>query len=202
MLYTIIRSTAIVLFKILFRFKVYGRENLPEKGPFIIASNHLSFLDPVALGAACPKKISFLAREELFKLGLFSKLISAVGAFSVRKEAGDAEAIKEAIRKLKEGNVLALFPEGTRSRNGSLREAQGGVGLLAMKADVPIIPTLIEGSNKALPPDAKFIHFKKVGVRFGKPIILDKEERYEPKKETYLKIASQVMEEIGKLKNN
>lgn len=200
MLYTILRPIAILLFKIFFRFKAYGLKNLPKEGPFIIASNHLSFLDPVALGVACPKKLSFLAREDVFRPRLFAKLISTLGAFSIKIETQDVEAIKESIKKLRGGNVLVLFPEGTRSINGSLREAQGGVGLLAMKADVPIIPTLIEGSDKALPRDAKFIRFKRVSVRFGKPITLG-EEGPGQKKEIYLKIASRVMEEISKLKS-
>lgn len=179
MLYIILRSLAILIFKILFRFKVKGAEYIPKKGGFILASNHFSYLDPVALGVACPRQLSFMARHDLFCNPLFSWLISNLGAFPVKRGSADLSALKEAMQRIKKGNSLVLFPEGTRRFDRTSFEPHSGIGFLAIKLNVPVIPVVISGTDKALPKGSKFIRPRKVSVQFGKQIYIDKKQSYQ-----------------------
>lgn len=179
MLYIILRSLAILIFKILFRFKVKGAEYIPKKGGFILASNHFSYLDPVALGVACPRRLSFMARHDLFCKPLFSWLISNLGAFPVKRGSADLSALKEAMQRIKKGNSLVLFPEGTRRFDRTSFEPHPGIGFLAIKLNVPVIPVVISGTDKALPKGSKFIRPRKVSVQFGKQIYIDKKQSYQ-----------------------
>ena len=165
--------------QIFFKMKVYGWENLPRRGGFILASNHTSFLDPVVLGAVSPRPLSFMAKKELFKSFFFGRLISALGAFPLSREKADIGAIREAIRRLKEGGVLVLFPEGTRTSEKELANGLPGVGMMAMKAGVPIAPVLIIGAEAALPKKARFVRFRPIRVHLLKRVIPQEKEDYE-----------------------
>lgn len=177
MIYCICRFTALVLCKILFRIKIYGKENLPKTDGFILASNHTSFLDPIVLGAVSPRKLSFMAKEELFANFLFARLISACGAFPIKRDAMDISAIKVAVKRLKKHGALVLFPEGTRSRSG-VTPLLPGVGFLAKNAGVCVVPTNICGADKAWPVEAKFIRLHKISVCFGQPINIEGHTTY------------------------
>lgn len=192
MLYSICRTLAAIIFKILFRFDAQGIEHIPKEGAFILASNHTSYLDPIALGVACPRRLNFMARHDLFSIPLFSWLISNVGAFPLKRDSADLSAIKEAIRRLKNGNVLVLFPEGSRRIDGKSGTPQGGIGFLATKVNVPMIPAFIKGTQIALPKGAKFVRPTKVFVRFGKQISIERRMPYQD-------IARQIMENIRHL---
>ena len=169
MLYTLIIQFLILIFKIVFRIKVYGKKNIPKVGGFILASNHVSYLDPITLGVACPRKLNFMARHDLFCNPLFSWFITILGAFPLKRDSYDSSALKEAIRRLKNGNALVLFPEGSRSINGISNEPQPGIGFLVVKACVPVIPAFIRGTELVLPKGSKFIRLKTICVYFGKP---------------------------------
>lgn len=169
MLYTAARLVLIVLFKILFKLEVWGKKNIPKKGGFILASNHTSYLDSLALGVACQRKLNFMARHDLFCNPWFSWLLSKVGAFPVKRNSADISALKEAMRRVKKGNALVVFPEGSRQFEGLSSEPQAGIGFLVSRLGVPVIPAFISGTDKALPRNAKFIRPKKVSVHFGKP---------------------------------
>jgi len=192
MLYKILKLISIFLFKILFRLKVIGKENIPKKGGFILASNHVSYLDPVTLGVACPRRLNFMAKEELFPNKLVSWFLSSLGAFPVKRESADLSAIKEAIRRLREEEVLVLFPEGSRRFDGDKTEPYSGVGFLVSKVNVPVIPAFIRGTDKALPKKAKFIRLKPISVHFGKQIYFEKGG-------SYFEITNQIMDKIKKL---
>ncbi|MCM8762932.1 MAG: 1-acyl-sn-glycerol-3-phosphate acyltransferase [Candidatus Omnitrophica bacterium] len=188
MLYRILRLICVLIFKIFFRIKVSGRNNIPKKGGFILASNHLSFLDPVVLGVAAVRQLNFFARHDLFKNPFFSWLISSLGAFPVVRDTADKSALKEALRRLQDGKALVVFPAGTR---GGL-EPQPGIGFLATKAEVPVIPAFIQGTEKALPKGTTSIKFTPLAVRFGEPILIDKGKSYE-------EIAKKIMIGINQL---
>lgn len=181
MMYSFGRAiTAFPLINLLCGLSVEGVENIPEKGGLILASNHASYLDPLALGAACPRKISYMAKEELFRIPLFGWMIRSVGAFPVKRHAADISALKEALRRLKNGEVIALFPEGARrNQEDTAGEPEAGVGFLAQKSGVPVIPALIKGTEKALPKGARFIRPTPVRVRFGRSIIAEKGMPYQ-----------------------
>lgn len=180
------------MFKVLFRFRVKGREHIPRKGAFILASNHVSYLDPIALGVACPRKLNFMAKQELFVNPWFSKLMSAVCAFPIKRDSADLFALKEAMRRLKSGKALVLFPEGSRRFDGTSAEPQAGIGFLAAKLNVPVVPAWIKGTAVALPKGAKSIKPVKVSVYFGKQIFIERRMPYQ-------EIAKTVMENIRHL---
>jgi len=193
MLYFICKSLAALACKTLFRVEVSGRGNIPKKGGFILASNHLSHLDPIVLAVVCPRKLSFMARDTLFRNPLFSWLISNVGAFPVKRASADLSAVKEAMKCLKNNRALLLFPQGTRALKPDIdMPVQSGVGFLAAKAGVPVIPAFIKGTDKAMPRDQRNIGFHKIRVCFGRQIVIDKDMPYES-------IAQQIMEYIRQL---
>ncbi len=179
MLYSILRLCALIIFRLLFRFQVKGIEHIPKKGAFILAANHISFLDPIALGAASARKLNFMARHDLFYNPLFSLLLSKIGVFPIKRDSIDLSGLKEAMRRIKNGNALVLFPEGRRRLNGVPDTAKGGVGFLAAKLNVPVIPAFIMGTDRALAPGAKFIKPAKISVCFGKQIFIERRVPYQ-----------------------
>lgn len=202
MLYRILRLFAVLLFKILFRIKVKGEENIPESGPFLIASNHISFLDPVAIGAASPRPLNFMARDDLFSNRIFGWLLRNVNVFPVKREnREDISAIREALKRLRKGEGLVIFPEGRRGDSDKLGEGRVGAALLAYKSGALIIPAFIKGSDKALPRDAKFIRLGPISVTFGKSIDVSKLELKGNKRENYKEITERVMDAISRLKD-
>ena len=200
MLYLIIRTLALILSKLLFRLQAFGQNNIPLKGGFILASNHTSYLDPPILAAACPRMLSFIAKEELFKNAIFGRFITALNAFPLKTETADLRALRWAIGVLKAEGAVAIFPEGGRTTDGELDEPLKGVGFIAAKANVPIIPVFIEGSNKAFPVNSKFIRPKKIKVYFGQPIKLEEFNLQTEGSDLYQRIAQRTMEKIRKLK--
>lgn len=192
MLYAILKPLAVFIFRILFQIKVFGKKNIPKKGGFILVSNHVSYLDPVTLGVACPRKLNFMAKEELFRHSLFSRFISALGAFPVKRDSADLSALKEAMRRVRAGSVLTIFPEGSRRIDGTSDQPQAGIGFLAAKLDVPVIPAFIKGTDSALPKGAKFIKPSRISVYFGEQISLERRLPYQ-------EIASQIMASIRHL---
>ncbi len=159
-----------VYFRAGFRLEVQGREHLPADGPFVLAANHVSYFDPPALAAACPRGLRFMARADLFTHPLLGAFMWGVGVIPLQRGEGDVSALREAVRRLNHGEVVAIFPEGGRQCSGQLGQARRGVGLLAMTARTPVVPALIQGTFQALPPDARWPSKAKIRVAFGKPI--------------------------------
>jgi 1-acyl-sn-glycerol-3-phosphate acyltransferase len=148
-----------------------GYKNIPAKGPAIIACNHVSFLDPVIVGLGTRRKVNFLARAGLFEIPFFGSLIRKLGAFPLKREGvNDISAIKHSLKSLKKGELLVVFPEGTRSYDGEMQEAHAGVGLLAVKAQVPVIPAYVKGAELAMPRNSKIIKPVQITAKFGLPI--------------------------------
>lgn len=179
MLYNIGKFFFSLLFKTLCRLAVFGIDNIPQEGGFILASNHISYLDPIVLGVASPTVLNFMAKEELFKNHFFGWLLNRVNAFPLKRGSADLSAIKEAIRRLKDGQALLLFPEGGRRNSTTLGPPEAGVGFLAAKLNVPVIPAFIKGAELALPKGAKFIRPHKISVYFGKQIIVERRVAYQ-----------------------
>jgi len=178
MLYYLGKFIYFVFIKFFCGLNVQGKENIPAKGGFILASNHLSYLDPPVLGVASSRRMDFFAKEELFGNKFFAKILFSVGAFPVKRNKMDLTAVKEAIRRLKQGKALVMFPEGTRSEDGQIKDGQEGVGFLASKAEVPIIPAYIRGTDKVLPKNSKSLKLNKINVYFGKKIDVERRQAY------------------------
>ncbi|RKY39337.1 MAG: 1-acyl-sn-glycerol-3-phosphate acyltransferase [Candidatus Omnitrophota bacterium] len=200
MLYSFLRWLTSILFKILFRLEIKGIENIPKKGGCIIVSNHISFLDPVVIGIACPRKVSFLARRDLFRNFLFAKLITALGAIPLSRASSDFKALRKAIGILKRGEIVALFPQGTRKEDW--QGVKGGAGFLSYKTNLPIIPAYIKGTDKALPRQAKFIRLFPISIYFGKMIfptkvkIVDRKKRFSDINQEIVKRIKELQEQI------
>ena len=197
MAYFISRAILRVLFKILFRLEVIGAENCPEYGPLIVASNHVSFLDPILVGVSVSRPLNFMARDSLFKHKIFAKVLRAVNAFPLKRDGVDLGAMRSAIDKLAEGKAVLIFPEGTRSKDGTLGSPRPGIGLLAANSGASILPCYIEGAIDALPRHAVFPRFKKICVYIGRPLGFDARDTG---KEYYTKIAMDTMAAIRGLK--
>jgi len=160
----------IFLFKVLFNWEVKGKENIPKKGGFIIASNHLSYLDPPVIGIASPRKLHYLAKSSLFKIPVLNFLIKIYGAIPIEREKEYSISIRKGLEILKKGGGLVIFPEGTRNPKGEVKIPKKGVAFLAYKTGVPVIPVKIKGTEKALSVGGKFIKPAKIKVIFGPPI--------------------------------
>lgn len=149
--------------------EIIGKENIPPQGGVLVAANHISYMDPLLVGAVLPRNATFMARKGLFDIPLLGWMIRGA-AFPVDRESPRPSTIKETVRRLKEGALIVIFPEGRRSDTGELMEAKRGIGLIASLSKVPVVPTLIIGSDRALPVDAKWLKKAKITVVFGKPI--------------------------------
>lgn len=169
---------------------------IPKKGPAIIAPNHISTLDPPLLGFAAKRELFFLAKEELFMISkAFTWLIKTFNAIPLKRKGLDISAFKAIDKLIKRGQLIVIFPEGTRSKIGNFLPFHLGVGFIATRWGIPVIPTFIENTNK----DIKSVIFGKNKIRFtfGKPIFPEKRIK---EKEYYEKFVNQLKLEIEKLK--
>ncbi|HET8912300.1 MAG TPA: lysophospholipid acyltransferase family protein [Ktedonobacteraceae bacterium] len=165
-LYNAIRYTAMFLFTIIAKVRLRGRYNVPSNGACIVVANHLSWLDVPMIPVYIHRKVVFMAKEELF----YSKagwLVRFLGAFPVKRGEGDRQALRTADEQLKAGNIVVIFPEGTRSKTHALAKAHSGMGMIALRSGVPVVPVAIWGSEKV---------FKNFGapvtISYGEPITL------------------------------
>ncbi len=164
------RVVAQALFLLLFRGRVFGVRNVPRAGGVLLVCNHQSFFDPVLATLALARECHYMARDTLFRNPWFRRLIESLNAFPVKRGVGDVGAIKETLRRLKRGALVTAFPEGTRTWDGRVGAMQPGVVLLARKACVPIVPTLILGAYEAWPRQALLPHPAPVVIAYGPPL--------------------------------
>jgi 1-acyl-sn-glycerol-3-phosphate acyltransferase len=157
---------------LMFDLKVYGAQNIPTTGGVLLVANHQSFLDPVFIGVYLRRPMSYLARSGLFEQKYFAWLIRRLRAFPVRQGAGDIGAVKEMVRRLKEGHVLSLFPEGSRTEDGELGPIEPGAALVIRRAAVAVVPVAIDGSFDAWPKGQKLFRAHPVRVLYGPPMNL------------------------------
>lgn len=155
-------------FRILFRMRVRGREHVPREGGVVLASNHVSNIDPVFLGVAAPRQARFMAKSELWSFGPLGRLVEALGAFPVRRGEADRDAIRSAVSYLDQRAVVGIFPEGRRQRSGTLATPQPGFALLALRDGVKTVPVAMTGTNRILRHGIPSL--PKVTVTFGPPL--------------------------------
>jgi len=191
------------IFRFIFCLRVAGHENIPVTGPALICANHQSFIDPPLVGSSMRRPIHFMARHDLFTVPVLGWLIARVNAFPVKRTgAGDPAAFKNIFRLLESGEIVLLFPEGTRSRDGSLQKALPGVGMIAYNARVPVIPCYVYGSREVLPRGARFLHFHRLQTVFGAPIDFSAEYGQEKSKQLYCEMSAKIMAGISALKES
>lgn len=170
MFYATARAVLRVIIRIAFKVKVEGRENVPRQGPVILVANHLSMLDPIVLGCAISRPIRFMAKHELFSNRLFTYVLTHLGAFPVKRGHADKEAFHTALEVLSKGQVLGMFPEGTRSLNGELQPLYSGAAILAEKTGAPVVPVGIVGTGRIMRKGATIPRHGRITVRVGRPI--------------------------------
>lgn len=157
-LYDLAKYSFWAMFGTVWRMRVYGTRNVPKTGPLIVACNHLSYLDPPVLGTACPRRIEYMAKRQLFEIPVLGPLISAVGAYPVDREGSAAAAVKRSVEVLRRGGAIGIFPEGTRNLAGTA-EVRGGVALLAGLAHCPVVPARVVGTSGARRLQAFRVYF-------------------------------------------
>lgn len=198
--YRVARVVSRLYFQLHNRFESIGSEHVPATGGCIIAANHASFLDPPALGSGLPHRIiRFMARDSLYKKGFVHWFLLSLATIPIAREKGDIAALKRAIQLLKEGHCLGLFPEGTRTLDGNLQTAKGGIGFLIAKAGVPVVPTYVAGTFAAYPRGAKRIGRDPIRILYGRPILPSEIQSLGTGKDAYEQVAALVMARIAEL---
>jgi 1-acyl-sn-glycerol-3-phosphate acyltransferase len=181
--------------------EVIGLENIPEQGGALVAANHISYLDPPAIGSVIPRKPTFMARKGLFEIPVLKWFIRHF-SFPVDRERPRPSTIKDAVKRLRSGELVLMFPEGRRSDSGELQTAKRGIGMIASFSNVPVIPAIIIGSNRALPPDARWLKRAKISIVFGRPLDFTalKEETKNDGHTLHEAVSNAIMSEILGLK--
>jgi len=167
--YYTLKCLARIILCLWFRLQIEGRQHVPRRGGFILACNHLSYMDPAVLGASCPRHLVFVARADLFAIPWLGALLRLLRTIPIDQAKPDVN-LRDAVRLLRHGQAVAIFPEGGRQFSGHLGVARPGVGLLATHANVPIVPVLLEGTFQALPPGKRMLRPTKIRVAFGPQI--------------------------------
>lgn len=171
-LYRLSRVFLRVLFRLYNRWEVSGREHVPSSGGVLLVANHTSYADPPIVGAACLRPVNFMAKAELFRIPLLAGFIRRTHAFPVRRGSADRAALRRAVRLLRAGKVLLVFPEGTRSPDGRLTELETGAAFIALSGQAQVVPMAIVGADGLLPRGRPILLPAKLRVRFGPPLDL------------------------------
>ncbi len=183
------------IFFVFLGLKKEGIEKIPQKGPVIVASNHISNWDPIMVGISLTRPVHFMAKVELFNNKILGKLLTALHAFPVKRGAADRKAIRQALELLEEGKVLGIFPEGARKKVLPDAQVQNGVALLALKSGAPIIPIACIGTDKDFPLG----WFRPLLVKVGDPVNLDKHKGQKISSALLEEVSEAIMQEINSL---
>jgi len=168
--YSFVRRTVYLGGVLAYRARHFGRQNVPKSGPVLVVSNHQSHFDPPLVGAGCPRRLNYLARETLFHVPLLGRLIGTLDAIPIDREGLGLAGLRESLRRLKHGEMLLIFPEGTRSHDGRIAPFQAGFTALAARSGAAILPAAIEGAYAAWPRWRKLPRPGTILIRFGQPL--------------------------------
>lgn len=194
-----------LMYRCYFRWRVFHPERVPLSGPVILASNHASFLDPPLVGAGLERDINYLARDTLFRYPGMGALLRSWNSVPVDRDGGGAAGLRAILDRLLAGGAIILFPEGTRSPDGTLQRGRSGIGLTVIKSTALVVPVRVFGTYDAYGRHMKLPLPRRVAVKYGRPMgfeALRAEARNCPKarlKEIYQQVADEIMAEIAKL---
>lgn len=198
--YGLFHGLSRLVYQMFFRGDVAGLENLPRKGGYIVAVNHASLLDPPIVGIFLQNQVSFFARKTLWKPGIAAWWLDAVGTIPVDRDGGTSlDAIKRVLRSLSHDRAVIVFPEGTRSQDGELQGPRPGVGFIACKAQVPVVPARIFGSFEAYGRSGALQLGSPVSVTYGKPLAPSDFDHPSDGKERYARTAERIMDAIKRI---
>jgi 1-acyl-sn-glycerol-3-phosphate acyltransferase len=167
--YTASRALCRLLVRAIFGFRAVDAEHVPTAGPVIVACNHVSYLDPVVLGIGFLRPVTYLAKKELFAIPVLGPIIKGLGVYPLDREAGGVAAVRAALRALKDGRCIGIFPEGTRNFSGEV-QGKGGAALLASLSGAPVVPAAISGTLRARP-------FHQIRVVYGEPMYIERKRK-------------------------
>ena len=193
------------LYATYFRWRVFHPERVPREGPVILAANHASFIDPPLVGAGLTRQVNYLARKTLFDVPVVATLLRSWKVVPVDREGGGGAGLKAILDRLLDGGIILLFPEGTRSHDGSLRPAKSGIGLTVIKSAAPVVPVRVFGTFEACGRHMKLPRPGRVMVKYGRPLdfkALRQEARTcsrQRLKQIYREVSEQIMGEIARL---
>lgn len=197
--YEIVRRSLNAYFTTFHDHTASGVNNIPKTGPIIFASNHSSFYDPPVIGIKSPRPIHYLARDTLFK-GFFGECLHAIGTIPIARGTADVTSIKAIFKALKKGEATAIFPEGTRSLDGSLQDPQAGTGMIAIKSKATVVPTRIFGAFEAFGRNEKFPTLsKRIHIVYGKPLSYETLDPGKEHPDRYLEASKKIMHAIDKI---
>jgi 1-acyl-sn-glycerol-3-phosphate acyltransferase len=195
-LYAILHLITYPLARLLFRLKVIGADQVPPTGGVLIAANHASYADIPILGCSIRRQAHYMAKVELFKNPVMRLIYSTLGGIPINRFYS-RERLGEVIDRLKRGEVIIIYPEGSRTLDGKLLKPMPGIGLLVYETGVPVVPAYIDGTHEVLPVGAKWIRMRPVSVMFGKPIDFTEQiSGREESRELFVEISRRVMDEI------
>lgn len=194
--YRLCRSLLRGLFWSCFRWQIIGAERIPSKGAVILASNHVSYLDPPLIGSAASREIFYLARESLFRFPVVGRFLRLVNALPVDRKGRSPKGLKAILNCLAAGGGVLLFPEGTRTKDGALQTAQPGVGLTAVRSGAPVVPVRLYGAYEAWNRKMRFPRPRPITVVFGIPLRFAAQPRT---REAYAAVSQQIMETIANI---
>ncbi|WP_425614295.1 lysophospholipid acyltransferase family protein [Anatilimnocola sp. NA78] len=156
---------------VLYRVRWQGAQNFPKEGGALICSNHQSYFDPVLVGLSCDRRMNYLARDTLFKSRILAPLIRFLDAIPIDREGGGLAGLKETLRRLKAGEQVLIFPEGTRSEDGEVLPLKPGFCSLARRSKVPLVPVGLDGAYQSWPRSARFPRLGRIAVVIGEPLL-------------------------------
>ncbi len=174
MFYSSVCVAVRLLLRLISRTRVEGAERIPTSGPVLFVSNHLNLIDPPVLGALLPRRITFMAKEELFRTPVVGWVVKWYGAFSVRRGQADRQALRTATEVLRRGGALGMFPEGTRSKTGAMNQAHAGAAMIALATGAVVVPVAIAGTDRVRTP-LSFLTRPRITITVGEPFVLKRE---------------------------
>ena len=201
MFYSIVKGILSILIWLFFKFKVFGVENIPKEGGVIIASNHVSYLDIPFLACGIKRSADFIAKSELFRNRVAGWILKRLGTFPVKRGSIDRWAISEAIKRLGDGRVIVIYPEGARSKDGRLSDPKRGIGMVVALSGARVIPSFIMGTDTILPRGARRIRLNPVRLYIGSPLDFSSLKNVKKGKELYTEISEEIMRGIGDLES-
>lgn len=188
------------VFRLFLRWRIVDAGLVPKSGPVILASNHISNLDPPVVGVGIWRPCAYMAKEELFAKPFFAWFISQLYAFPVKRGTADRASLKRALDLLEHGWALVMFPEGTRSETGELQEAEMGIGMIAYRSGAPVVPVFVHGTNQVMPKGGG-LKLAQITVRYGQPLQFTAPEGTKPGRAEYEAAAHRIMEAIRELRD-
>ena len=169
--YQLIQRSLQLAAVLVYRVRYSGRRHIPSEGGVLVVSNHQSHLDPPLVGIGCPRLMNYLARDSLFRFAPFGRFIHSINAIPIDREGIGLAGIKEALKRLKRGEMVLIFPEGTRSSDGEIAPFRPGFTTLAVRSKAAILPVAVDGAFQAFPRWRKFPGPGRIRVHYGEPMM-------------------------------